>query len=143
MYLLIIRLIFWAGYNFASSFNQQLSNLKLETMTTMRNSVQLIGRPGIAPEIKEIGNNRKMARFTLATNNNYTNEKGERVEQTDWHNIVAFGKVVDTIEKYVRKGQEIAIEGRLSTSSWEDKDGNKRYRTDVVLNELLLLQKAE
>lgn len=112
-------------------------------MTTMRNSVQLIGRPGIAPEIKEIGNNRKMARFTLATNNYYTNDKGERVEQTDWHNIVAFGKVVDIIEKYVRKGQEIAIEGRLSTSSWEDKDGNKRYRTEVVINELLMLQKME
>ncbi len=112
-------------------------------MTTMRNSVQLIGRPGIAPEIKEIGNNRKMARFTLATNNYYTNDKGERVEQTDWHNIVAFGKVVDIIEKYVRKGQEIAIEGRLSTSSWDDKEGNKRYRTEVVLNELLMLQKME
>lgn len=111
-------------------------------MTTIRNSVQLIGRLGKDPEIKNIGNDRKMARISLATSNNYYNAKGERVEETDWHNVVAFGKVVDTIEKFVRKGQEIAIEGKLTASNWEDKDGNKRYSVDIVLNELVLLQKV-
>jgi single-strand DNA-binding protein len=123
------------------SFKQKLT-LKLEIMTTIRNSVQLIGRLGKDPEIKTIGNDRKMARISLATSNNYYNAKGERVEETDWHNVVAFGKVVDTIEKYVRKGQEIAIEGKLTASNWEDKDGNKRYSVDIVLNELVLLQKV-
>lgn len=112
-------------------------------MTTMRNSVQLIGRPGKDPEIKQIGNDRKMAHFSLATKHVYNNDKGERVETTDWHNIVAFGKVVDIIEKYVRKGQEIAIEGRLTYNKWEDKEGNKRQTAEVHLNELVLLQKAE
>jgi single-strand DNA-binding protein len=111
-------------------------------MTTLRNSVQLIGRLGIEPEIKTLSNGRKMTRFTLATNNYYNNEKGERVEQTDWHNIRAFGKVVEIIEKYVKKGQEIAIEGRLTTNNWEDKEGNKRQTVEVHMNELVLLQKA-
>ncbi len=74
-------------------------------MTTMRNSVQLIGRPGKDPEIKQIGNDRKMVHFSLATKHVYTMIKAS-VETTDWHNIVAFGKVVDIIEKYVRKGQK-------------------------------------
>lgn len=111
-------------------------------MTTMRNSVQLIGRPGMDPEIKQIGNDRKLARFSLATNHYYNNEKGERVETTDWHNIVAFGKVVEIMEKYVRKGREIAIEGRLTYNQWEDKDGNKRQRAEIIVSELVLLQKA-
>ncbi len=111
-------------------------------MTTLRNSVQLIGRPGMDPEIKQIGNERKMARMRLATNNYYNNDKGERIEQTDWHTVVAFGKVVDIIEKYVKKGQEIAIEGRLTSNNWEDKDGNKRQSVEVHLNELVLLQKT-
>ncbi len=111
-------------------------------MTTMRNSVQLIGRPGKDPEIKQFGNDRKLARFSIATSHYYINEKGERIETTDWHNIVAFGKVVDTIEKYVRKGQEIGLVGRLTYNKWEDKEGNKRQTTEIHLNELLLLQKA-
>ncbi len=94
------------------------------------------------PEIKQIGNERKMARMRLATNNYYTNDKGERMERTDWHTVVAFGKVVDIIEKYVKKGQEIAIEGRLTSNNWEDKDGNKRQSVEVHLNELVLLQKT-
>ncbi len=111
-------------------------------MTTLRNSVQLIGRLGIDPEFKELGNGRRMARMRLATNNYYNNDKGERIEQTDWHTVVAFGKVVDIIEKYVKKGQEIAIEGRLTSNNWEDKDGNKRQSVEVHLNELVLLQKT-
>ncbi len=111
-------------------------------MTTLRNSVQLIGRLGIDPEFKELGNGRRMARFRLATNNYYNNDKGERIEQTDWHTVVAFGKVVDIIEKYVKKGQEIAIEGRLTSNNWEDKDGNKRQSVEVHLNELVMLQKT-
>jgi single-strand DNA-binding protein len=111
-------------------------------MTTLRNSVKLIGRLGMEPEIKEIGKDQKMARFSLATNHVYYNAKGEKVEETDWHNIKAFGKVVDIIEKFVKKGQEIAIEGRLNTNNWEDKDGKKRQSFDIILSELVLLQKA-
>jgi single-strand DNA-binding protein len=111
-------------------------------MTTLRNSVKLIGRLGIEPEIKEIGKDLKMARFSLATNHIYYNAKGDKIEETDWHNIKAFGKVVDIIEKFVKKGQEIAIEGRLNTNSWEDKDGKKRQSFDIVLNDLVLLRKT-
>jgi single-strand DNA-binding protein len=111
-------------------------------MTTLKNSVQLIGRLGKDPVVKNIGADRKMATFSMATNETYTNKMGERVENATWHNVVAFGKVVEIIEKYVHKGQEIAIEGKLTSNTWEDKDGKKRYSVDIVINELVLLQKV-
>jgi len=108
-------------------------------MTTLRNSVQLIGRPGMDPEVKTIANDRKMARFTLATNDFYVNNKGERVEETQWHNLVAWGKTAEIVEKLVKKGKEIVIEGKLTTNSWEDKEGVKHYNVEVVVNEILSL----
>ncbi|NOU45894.1 MAG: single-stranded DNA-binding protein [Bacteroidales bacterium] len=108
-------------------------------MTTLRNSVQLIGRPGMDPEVKTIANDRKMARFTLATNDFYVNNKGERVEETQWHNLVAWGKTAEIVEKLVKKGKEIVIEGKLTTNSWEDKEGAKHYTVEVVVNEILSL----
>ena len=110
-------------------------------MNTMRNKVQLIGNVGQEPEIKTFDGGRKMANITLATNDHYTNEKGERVEQTEWHRITAWGKVAEIIEKYVDKGKEIAVEGKLTHRSYEDKDGNKRYITEVLANDILLLGK--
>jgi single-strand DNA-binding protein len=104
----------------------------------MKNRVQLIGHVGQEPEIKNLENG-KLANFSIATNENYTNAKGEKVEQTEWHRITAWGKTAEIIEKYVSKGKEIAIEGRLSTRSYEDKDGIKRYVTDIVATEILLL----
>ncbi len=106
-------------------------------MTTIRNSVKLIGRPGIDPEVKTIGNDRKMARFTLATNDYYYNPKGERIEQTQWHNLVAWGKTAEIVEKLVKKGKEIVVEGKLSTNHWEDKEGVKHASVQVIINELL------
>ncbi|HZW62874.1 MAG TPA: single-stranded DNA-binding protein [Flavobacteriaceae bacterium] len=110
-------------------------------MNALRNKVQLIGRLGQDPEIVNLESGKKLAKFSLATNENYTNAKGEKVENTEWHNIVAWGKTAEIIEKYVNKGQEIAIEGRLTSRSYEDKEGNKRYFTEVVCNEMLMLSK--
>lgn len=107
----------------------------------MRNKVQLIGHVGQEPEIKTIESGKKVAKFTLATNENYTNSKGEKVEQTEWHRLTAWGKTADVIEKYVTKGKEIAIEGKLTHRSYDDKNGEKKYVTDIVINELLLIGK--
>jgi len=110
-------------------------------MNAMRNKVQLIGHVGQEPEIKTFDGGKKVANITIATNDNYTNDKGEKVEQTEWHRVTAWGKLADIIEKYVEKGKEIAIEGKLTHRSYEDKDGVKRYVTEVVANDVLLLGK--
>jgi single-strand DNA-binding protein len=110
-------------------------------MNAMKNKVQLIGHVGQEPEIKTFGEGKKVANLTIATNDIYKNEKGEKVEQTEWHRISAWGKVADIIEKYVTKGKEIAIEGKLTHRSYEDKNGEKRYSTEVVANDILLLGK--
>ncbi|MBL7887180.1 MAG: single-stranded DNA-binding protein [Flavobacterium sp.] len=107
----------------------------------MRNKVQLIGHVGQDPEVKTLEGGRKVATITLATNENYTNAKGEKVEQTEWHRATAWGKTAEIIEKYVTKGKEIAIEGKLTHRSYDDKNGEKRYVTDIVINELLLIGK--
>jgi len=108
-------------------------------MSTLRNRVQLIGRLGKDPEVKSFESNKKLASFSLATSESYRNEKGERVEKTDWHNAVAWGKTAEIIEKYVSKGQEIALEGKLTSRSYEDKTGVKRYITEIVVSEVILL----
>lgn len=110
-------------------------------MNALRNKVQLIGHVGQEPEIKTFEGGKKVANFTLATNESYTNAKGEKVEQTEWHRLTAWGKTADLIENYVIKGKEIAIEGKLAHKSYEDKDGVKRFITEVVITELLLLGK--
>ena len=108
-------------------------------MNTLRNKVQLIGNLGQDPEIINLESGKKLTRFTLATNESYKNAQGEKITDTQWHQVVAWGKTADVIEKYVVKGKEIAIDGKLTTRSWEDKDGLKRYTTEVVCNELLML----
>ncbi|OYU83215.1 MAG: single-stranded DNA-binding protein [Flavobacterium sp. BFFFF2] len=105
----------------------------------MKNRVQLIGNVGQDPEVKTVGNNRKVANLTLATNDHYYNDAGEKVEQTEWHRLTAWGKTAEIIEKYVTKGKEIGIQGKLTHRSYEDKDGSKKYVTDVVVDEVLLL----
>ena len=107
----------------------------------MRNKVQLIGHVGQDPEVKTLEGGRKVATITLATNETYTNNKGEKVEQTEWHRATAWGKTAEIIEKYVTKGKEIAIEGKLTHRSYDGKNGEKRYVTDIVINELLLIGK--
>ena len=110
-------------------------------MNALRNKVQLIGHVGQEPEIKTFEGGKKLANLTLATNESYTNAKGEKVEQTEWHRLTAWGKTADLIESYVIKGKEIAVEGKLTHRSYDDKDGVKRYITEVVISELLLLGK--
>ncbi len=108
-------------------------------MNALRNKVQLIGNVGNDPEIKNLEGGKKVAKFTIATNEVYYNENKEKVTDTQWHNISAWGKTADLIENFVTKGKEIALEGKLTHRSYDDKDGIKRYYTEVVANELLLL----
>ncbi|UGU16609.1 single-stranded DNA-binding protein [Sinomicrobium kalidii] len=110
-------------------------------MNAIKNKVQLIGRLGQDPEFVNFEDGNKIARFPLATNDNYKDKNGEKVKRTYWHNIVVRGGLVNVVENYVEKGKEIAVEGKLATRSWEDRDGNKRYITEIVCNELLLLGK--
>ena len=110
-------------------------------MNAMKNKVQLIGHVGQEPEIKTFDGGKKVANITIATNDYYINDKGEKVEQTEWHRVTAWGKVAEIIEKYVEKGKEVAIEGKLTHRSYDDKDGVKRYITEVVVNDILLLGK--
>ncbi len=108
-------------------------------MYALKNKVQLIGNLGNAPEVKTTENGKKLARFSVATNESYRNASGEKVTETTWHNLVAWGKVADIAEKYLNKGSEVAIEGKLINRSYTDKDGNKKYITEVQVNELLML----
>ena len=106
-------------------------------MNTLRNSVRLVGNLGTDPEVRSFDNDRKLAKMALATNENYKNDKGERMTDTQWHNLVLWGTQAKLAEQLLKKGDEIAIEGRLSTKSYVDKDGNKKYTTEIVVNEFL------
>ena len=108
-------------------------------MNTLRNKVQLIGNLGNAPEIITLDSGKKLAKFSIATNDSYKNAQGEKITDTQWHNLVAWNKTAEIVEKYLEKGKEVAIEGKLTSRSYEDKDGTKKYITEVVVNELLLL----
>lgn len=122
-------------------FNQsaEKAGIKFLVMSTLRNKVQLIGNLGNDPEIIKLESGRTLAKFSLATNEIYKNAAGEKVEETQWHNIVAWNKTAEIIEKYVTKGKEIAIDGKLTTRSYETKEGEKRYITEVVCSEMVML----
>ena len=111
-------------------------------MKTLRNRVQLIGRLGKEPEIKELTNGRKMAKFSIATNEYYFNKDGEKVEETNWHNLVAFGKTAELIEQYNHKGDEVIVDGRLTSHTYNDKNDEKRYTVEVVVSECLGMSKV-
>jgi single-strand DNA-binding protein len=108
-------------------------------MYSLRNKVQLIGNLGKLPEIKTLDSGKKLVKMSLATNEMFTNSKGEKVKETQWHNIVAWGKLADIAEKYLDKGSEVAVEGKLVTKDYVDKDGVKRYFTEIQVNEMLML----
>lgn len=108
-------------------------------MYALKNKVQLIGNVGNAVEIKNTESGKKLARFSIATNESYRNTKGEKVTETTWHNLVAWGKVAELAEKLLQKGTEVVIEGKLTNRSYTDKDGNKKQVCEVLVNELLLL----
>ena len=107
-------------------------------MYALKNKVQLIGNLGNAPEVKTTESGKKLARFSVATNESYRNASGEKVTETTWHNLVAWGKVADIAEKYLTKGKEVAIEGKLINNSYTDKEGVKRYSTEIQVNEILM-----
>ena len=106
------------------------------------NKVILIGNLGRDPEVRHLENGAVVANFPIATSETYKDRNsGERVSQTEWHNIVVWRGLAEVAEKYLKKGNSVYIEGKLKTRNWEDKDGNKRYVTEVVCNELLMLSK--
>lgn len=108
-------------------------------MYALKNKVQLIGNLGNAPDIKNTESGKKLAKFSIATNESYRNAQGEKVTETTWHNLVAWGKVADLAEKFLNKGSEVVIEGKLINRGYTDKEGTKKYITEVQVNDLLLL----
>jgi single-strand DNA-binding protein len=110
-------------------------------MMTIKNRVQLIGNLGGSPEVKTLDSGNKVARFSIATSEYYTNKKGEKVTETQWHNIVVWGKLAGIAEQLLQKGSEVVIDGKISTRNYTDKEGIKKYFTEIVANELLLINK--
>lgn len=111
-------------------------------MSSIKNKVQLIGNLGGDPEIINMDGGAKLAKFTIATNEKWKDSKGEVQEETQWHNIVAWGKTAEIVENYLVKGKEVAIDGKLTHRSYETDKGEKRYITEVRADEILMLGKA-
>lgn len=109
-------------------------------MNTLRNKVQLIGNLGQNPEIRTFDNGKSVARFSLATTDSYRDTSGKKITETQWHNLVAWGNLAKTVEKFLVKGSEVAVEGKLTHRAYDDKDGKKRYYTEVVMSELVMLR---
>lgn len=108
-------------------------------MSTLKNHVQLIGNVGQEPTITNLDSGKKVVRFSLATNEYYKDPKGEKQTETNWHTVVAWGKTAEIIEKFVAKGKEVGVTGKLKTRTYTTDDGNQRYVTEVVADEILLL----
>lgn len=112
-------------------------------MRSLRNKVTLIGRLGKEPEIRTTDNNIKFVKFTLATNDEYINKDGEKAREAQWHNIAVWGTLTDVCEKFLTKGREVVIEGRLTYRSWDDKQGIKHYVTEIIASDILLVGNSE
>lgn len=112
-------------------------------MNSLRNRVHLIGNLGQDPEMKSLESGKKVAHFTLATNDSYKNADGQKVEETTWHNIVAWNGLAEVASKFLKKGKEVAVDGRIVYRTFEDKKGVTKYITEIVLNDLLLLQSSK
>ncbi|NJN26289.1 MAG: single-stranded DNA-binding protein [Cyclobacteriaceae bacterium] len=108
-------------------------------MNSLRNKVQLIGNLGKDPEIKIFDSGKKKASLSLATTESYSNTNGEKVEDTQWHNLVVWGKTADIAEKYLHKGSQIAVDGKLNYRNYEDKNGEKKTVTEIVVNDIVML----
>lgn len=122
------------------AFQTLLHQLNFTIMNQVRNSVRLIGHVGQDPEVKDAGKT-KLAKFSLATNESRKNQDGEKVEETQWHNLIAWGKQAEVAGQYIKKGSEIAIEGKLTSHSYDDKDGVKKYVTEIVVRDFSFLGK--
>lgn len=108
-------------------------------MKHISNTVNLIGNLGMDPEVKQLESGKTLARFSLATSEFYKNAAGEKIKDAQWHNVVAWGKTAEIVEKYLKKGSKVAIEGKLSNRNYETAKGEKKYITEVVANEVLML----
>jgi single-strand DNA-binding protein len=108
-------------------------------MNALRNRVQLIGNLGNIPEVKTLESGSKLAKFTMATNETYKNQKGEKITETQWHNIISWGKTAELMEQLLDKGKQVLIEGKITSRSYDDKDGVKKYITEIVANDFLVM----
>lgn len=120
-----------------------MSNLKLKDMSTMKNRVTLIGNLGVDPEVRTTESGKKWTHFTLATNDGFKNSDGQKVTETTWHNIVAWNGLAETATKFLRKGNEVAVEGRIVYRTYEDKNGATKQTTEIVLSDLALLRNGK
>lgn len=111
-------------------------------MNTVRNKVQLLGTLGNHPEIKTLETGKKIARFSIATHQVYRNIKGEKVTDTQWHNIIVWGKLAEIAERHLTKGKEVLVEGKIVYRTYNDKEGQKKYVTEIQVDEMLLLGRA-
>ena len=112
-------------------------------MNSLKNKVTLIGNLGHDPEIKTTETGKKVTNFTLATDDGYKNSEGQRVSETTWHNIVAWNGLADIAVRYLKKGRQVAVEGRIVYRTYEDKTGVTKYITEIVLNDLVLLRNGK
>ena len=132
-------------FNFATSNRlkinriNSLQTLKQTKMNTLKNKVNLIGRLGAKPVAQTFDSGAKKVRLSIATNERFKNKKGEWEDNTQWHTVIAWGKLCDRIEKVLDKGSEVVIEGRIVNRSYETKEGEKRFQTEIELNEFVLL----
>jgi single-strand DNA-binding protein len=108
-------------------------------MYAIKNKVTLIGNLGNNPEIKTFDDNKKLARLSLAINETYKNKSGEKITETSWHNVIAWGRLAEVSEKYLKKGSEICVEGKLINKSFTDKDGNIRYSTEIQVSDIIVM----
>ena len=106
------------------------------------NKVILIGNLGKDPEVRQAQSGATVTTFSIATSEAWNNKDGQREERTEWHRVVTFGKLADICGKYLKKGKQVYIEGRLQTRSWDDRDGNKRYTTEIVATTMTMLGRA-
>ncbi|MCK5846421.1 MAG: single-stranded DNA-binding protein [Bacteroidales bacterium] len=112
-------------------------------MKNLRNTVTLIGHLGDAPVFKELDNGTTLAKFSIATDESYKNKNGEKVESTEWHNLIIWGPQAKTVRDYLKKGSKVMIEGRLTTETWDNKEGIKQYRSQIVINDFLMMDKKQ
>ncbi len=110
-------------------------------MNAIKNSVRLIGHLGDTPKVRKLESGKTVANFSIATNEIYRDSNGEKQSETTWHRLVAWGKQAEIVENYLKKGSEIAIEGKLTNRSYDDKNGVKQYITEIIVNSLLMLDK--
>ncbi|HUH73381.1 MAG TPA: single-stranded DNA-binding protein [Chitinophagales bacterium] len=111
-------------------------------MSTVRNFVQLVGNLGRNPEIKSFESGKKVAKFSLATSEFYINKLGEKVQETQWHNIIAWGKMAQFAEDTLEKGREVTVKGKITYKNYEDKNGEKRTFTEIVAEEIALVERT-